>query len=196
MLQQQNFHDLPQIIAAAHELGLDQISFLTADVSTPAFNRQQLWGDARTAEIALSPNEVHQFDHIIESVIKQFAADFASSFIAEKPDKLRRLVRYYAALNGDGDFPPIQCNAPWVSTVIEADGTVRPCFFHKGWDNIHQRPLSRHSQLSPSYPFSGKSRYGHRSHLSQMCLHLILGCQNACRPIMAHPPYVASITSI
>ena len=142
VLQQQNFHDLPRIIAAAHELELDQISFLTADVSTPAFNRQQLWGDARTAEIALSPNEVQQFDHILESAIKQFAADFASGFIAEKPEKLRRLVRYYAALNGDGDFPPIQCNAPWVSTVIEADGTVRPCFFHEGWDNIHQRPLT------------------------------------------------------
>ena len=23
------------------------------------------------------------------------------------------------------------CNAPWVSAVMEADGTVRPCFFHK-----------------------------------------------------------------
>src|SRR6185312_9975980 len=23
------------------------------------------------------------------------------------------------------------CNAPWVSAVVEADGTVRPCFFHR-----------------------------------------------------------------
>jgi radical SAM protein with 4Fe4S-binding SPASM domain len=23
------------------------------------------------------------------------------------------------------------CNAPWVSVVVEAEGTVRPCFFHR-----------------------------------------------------------------
>jgi radical SAM protein with 4Fe4S-binding SPASM domain len=33
------------------------------------------------------------------------------------------------------------CNAPWVSTVIEADGEVRPCFFHKPLGNIHDQPL-------------------------------------------------------
>jgi radical SAM protein with 4Fe4S-binding SPASM domain len=40
-----------------------------------------------------------------------------------------------------GDFPENHCNAPWVSTVIEADGTVRPCFFHRPLGNIHERPL-------------------------------------------------------
>jgi radical SAM protein with 4Fe4S-binding SPASM domain len=28
-----------------------------------------------------------------------------------------------------------------VSTVIEADGTVRPCFFHEPIGNIHQQKL-------------------------------------------------------
>jgi radical SAM protein with 4Fe4S-binding SPASM domain len=23
------------------------------------------------------------------------------------------------------------CNAPWVSAVVEVDGSVRPCFFHR-----------------------------------------------------------------
>src|SRR5262249_50100824 len=53
--------------------------------------------------------------------------------IAESPEKLhRRLFLYFAALLGRGDigdFPAVECNAPWVSSVIEADGTVRPCFF-------------------------------------------------------------------
>ena len=141
VLQQQNFRDLPHIITAAHELGLDQISFLTADVSTPAFNRAQIWGDERVAEIALSPNEVEAFDTVVEQTLDEYSADFASGFVAEKPDKIRGFVRYYAALNGVGDFPPVHCNAPWVSTVIEADGTVRPCFFHAAWGNVRERPL-------------------------------------------------------
>jgi radical SAM protein with 4Fe4S-binding SPASM domain len=35
-----------------------------------------------------------------------------------------------------GDFPPVRCNAPWVSAVIEADGTVRPCYFHRPMGNV------------------------------------------------------------
>ncbi len=141
VLQRRNFADLPQIIAAAHELGLDRLSFLAADVSSEAFNRAQPWGDERVSDVALSPNEVAAFDTLLDQVVADRAADFASGFIAESPEKLRRLVRYYAALNGAGDFPPTRCNAPWVSTVIEADGTVRPCFFHHAFGNIREHAL-------------------------------------------------------
>ena len=40
-------------------------------------------------------------------------------------------------------YPYKKCNAPWVSTVIEADGTVRPCFFHPGLGNIHHESLDK-----------------------------------------------------
>jgi MoaA/NifB/PqqE/SkfB family radical SAM enzyme len=64
--------------------------------------------------------------------------DLASGYIAEPALKLRRrLYQYYAALHGQGDFFPNNCNAPWVSTVIEADGTVRPCFFQPPLGNIY-----------------------------------------------------------
>jgi len=29
-----------------------------------------------------------------------------------------------------------RCNAPWVSAVIEADGAVRPCFFHRPFGSL------------------------------------------------------------
>ena len=60
---------------------------------------------------------------------------------------LRRLPRYYAALRGDEPFPHVSCNAPWVSVVVEANGSVRPCFFHEldrqrpsGAARNHRRP--------------------------------------------------------
>jgi len=77
----------------------------------------------------------------VEDVIQRYAADFDSHFISESRAKLRRLPRYYAALNGLGELPETVCNAPWVSSVVEADGTVRPCFFHKPLGNIHVQPL-------------------------------------------------------
>ena len=142
VLQRRNFADLPNIIAAARDLSFDHISFLAADVSSEAFNRAQPWGDERVSDVALSPNEVAALEALLEQIIATHATDFASGFIAESPDKLRRLARYYAALNGAGDFPPTRCNAPWVSTVIEADGTVRPCFFHHALGNIRDQPLA------------------------------------------------------
>jgi len=141
VVQRANYADLPNVIDAARTLGLDQLSFLAADVSTEAFNRPRSWDAERVAEVALSPDEVEAFAHVLEEVIDRYEPDFESGFIAEPPEKLRRLPRYFAALNGDGDFPTTICNAPWVSTVIEADGTVRPCFFHRPLGNIHQQSL-------------------------------------------------------
>lgn len=142
VLQRRNFRDLSNIIAAAHELALDQISFLAADVSSTAFNRPQPWDGGRIADVALTAPEVADFEGVLEEVFARWREDFASGFIAESPAKLRRLVRYYAALNGAGDFAENHCNAPWVSTVVEADGTVRPCFFHGALGNIHENSLA------------------------------------------------------
>ncbi|HLT19930.1 MAG TPA: radical SAM protein [Thermomicrobiales bacterium] len=141
VIQQQNFRDLPNIIDTARETGLDRISFLSVDVSSEAFNRPEPWSDERIADVALSPNEVAEFEQIVEDTIVSHAADFASGFVAENPDKLRRLPRYFAALNGAGEFPETFCNAPWTSTVIETDGNVRPCFFHPVMGNVNDTPL-------------------------------------------------------
>jgi MoaA/NifB/PqqE/SkfB family radical SAM enzyme len=141
VIQRRNFADLPNIIDATKAVGLDSVSFLSVDVSSTAFNRPQPWGDERISDVALSPNEVRQFERIVEATIVSHAADFASGYVAENPDKLRRLPRYFDALNGQGDFPTTTCNAPWVSSVVETDGTVRPCYFHNGFGNIHEQPL-------------------------------------------------------
>lgn len=141
VIQKSNFNDFPNIVEAAKEIGLDQISFLTADVTTDAFNRAELWGEEKITEIKLSTEEVIRFKDIIESLITTHHKDFENKFIAESPDKIRRLYHYYAAYYGLSEFPEIKCNAPWVSTVIEADGSVRPCFFHHKIGNIHDDSL-------------------------------------------------------
>ncbi|CAN5820693.1 radical SAM protein [soil metagenome] len=141
VIQRQNYVDLPHIIDAAHAIGLDGISFLSVDISSTAFNRPLPWGDERVDDVALSPNETTEFERLVERTIETHARDFESGFVAESPDKLRRLPRYFAAINGEGDYPTTVCNAPWVSTVIETDGTVRPCFFHHSLGNIHEQPL-------------------------------------------------------
>ena len=142
VLQRLNHQDFPNIIDAAKDLTLDQISFLGADVSTIAFNRPQPLGDERIADIALTPNEVKIFEGILEKTIVDYASDFDQGFIAESRDKIRAIGQYYAALNGMSDFPSVRCNAPWVSAVIETNGDVQPCFFFPKIGNIFEQDLS------------------------------------------------------
>ncbi len=141
VIQRANFADWPNIVEAARAIGLDKISFLAADVTTEAFNRSDPWTEEQTANVKLKIEELPRLKTVIETLIREHAADFASGFIVESPSKIRRIYDYYAAFYGQADFPPVRCNAPWVSTVVEADGTVRPCFFHPPVGNIREISL-------------------------------------------------------
>ena len=82
------------------------------------------------------------FESLVDDLIARFSEEFATGFIAESPEKLRRLPQYYAAIAGDSPFPPVACNAPWMSVVVEGDGAVRPCFFHERIGNIRDDSLA------------------------------------------------------
>ncbi|UCG25061.1 MAG: radical SAM protein [Chloroflexota bacterium] len=142
VIQRLNFADWPNIVDAARHIGLEQISFLAADVSTDAFNRPDLWDDERIEQVNLLPEQLPHMKRVLETLIRDYAADFENGFIAESPAKLRHIHQYYAALHQQGPFPAVECNAPWVSAVVEADGTVRPCYFHRPMGNIRQAALS------------------------------------------------------
>jgi MoaA/NifB/PqqE/SkfB family radical SAM enzyme len=138
-----NFHHWPQIIDSAKEIGLDKISFLPADVSSSAFNREMPWDEDRQHEILLSKMDLVELRKVLDDLLGKYIEDFKNNFIAEQPEKIQKIYLYYAAHYGLNDFPYKKCNAPWVSTVIEADGTVRPCFFHPAYGNIKNESLDK-----------------------------------------------------
>ena len=137
-----NFRKWQDIIESAKNLALNQISFLPADVSSHAFNRALLWNEDRQQEILLSRDDVAELKTITEVLLNDFADQIKNKFIAESPLKIRKIYEYYAAWYGLNLFPYKKCNAPWVSTVIEADGSVRPCFFHQAHGNIRKNSLT------------------------------------------------------
>ena len=126
-VQRENYPHLRQTAAAAQALGLRSISYLAADLTSTAFNRPEPWSPLRQSEIALSETEVPLLEAEIEALISQWGA---SGFVREDAAKLRRIALHYKAHLGLSEAVAPRCNAPWVSAVIEADGTVRPCFFH------------------------------------------------------------------
>ena len=140
-VQKLNHTHLRATVSAARSLGLDSISFLAADISSAAFNREERWAPERQNEIALSKAEVIALEAEIELLIQTHQEDIDRSFIAESDAKLRRIgARFRERIDGTPPKAPI-CNAPWVSAVIEVDGGVRPCFFHPSIGNAHQLTL-------------------------------------------------------
>jgi MoaA/NifB/PqqE/SkfB family radical SAM enzyme len=137
-----NFRNWQAIINEATLMGIDQVSFLPADVSSHAFNRQTAWSEPKQHEILIDEKELPELQETIYHILKNNKAGFTNGFMAESPLKIQNIYQYYAAFYGLNPFPYKKCNAPWVSTVIEADGSVRPCFFHEVMGNIRDASLT------------------------------------------------------
>jgi len=133
---------LRKIIQSAKEIGLTSISFLAADLTSTAFNRPERWLPDRVNRVALMPEEVDALAVEVEQLIEKHRTDLDSGFVAENPDKLRRIVQHFRAYLGRAEQVAPRCNAPWVSAVIESSGDVRPCFFHPVLGNIHHQALT------------------------------------------------------
>ena len=128
-LQRTNYRELPGFVDLARRLGAWQLSFLAVDVANPhAFART----DDFQAGLALTQEDLPVFAALVERLIREHATDVASGFIAESPQKLRRLHDYFAAVCGCGPYPQVMCNAPEFSAVVDARGRLRPCFFIAG----------------------------------------------------------------
>lgn len=137
-----NFRSWQAIINEAKAMQLDQISFLPADVSSQAFNRATTWDTPKQDELLIGEKELPALREVITQLIADNKADFNNRFIAEAPQKIQDIYQYYAAFYGLNPFPYRKCNAPWVSAVVEADGNVRPCFFHEVIGNIRDTSLA------------------------------------------------------
>ncbi|MDE3199247.1 MAG: radical SAM protein [Acidobacteriota bacterium] len=119
-VQRLNCAHLVRTAETARGFGLKSISFLAADLHSEAFNRQDGRENAalRAEDLAILDAEIGRLERF-------------GGFVAESPEKLRRIAGHFRAHLGLSPPLPPKCNAPWVSAVVEADGAVRPCFFHR-----------------------------------------------------------------
>lgn len=140
-VQKANRNSLCETVKGAQYLRLSSISFLAADVTSQAFNRPQGWASERQQTIALDAAEVEELAAEIEALIRQHSAEISAGFVVESGEKLRRIASHFRAYLGQVPFAAPRCNAPWVSSVIESDGTVRPCFFHPPLGKLGDQPL-------------------------------------------------------
>ena len=133
-VQKANHTTLRATAADAREVGFCSISFLAVDVGSAAFDHKGPVQDG------VDLNEV-EVEALAEEIDRLVAEESGRGFVRESPGKLRAIVRRFRARLGleEPQAPP--CTAPWVSAVIETDGTLRPCFFHEAVGNAREQGL-------------------------------------------------------
>jgi MoaA/NifB/PqqE/SkfB family radical SAM enzyme len=113
-----------ETIDAARGLGCHHVSFLPLDASSGSFGARP---ELRQALVP-SREQVERFEGAVARLERE--GGFADGFVSEGPAKLLRLARHIRASRGERSFERPPCDAPWWSSVVDADGSLRPCFFH------------------------------------------------------------------
>jgi MoaA/NifB/PqqE/SkfB family radical SAM enzyme len=126
-VQSLNCGSLLATVEAARQIGFSSLSFLAVDVHSTAFNRATSLTVLRQSGLAVGIEQLPVLESQIEEIIRH---GYCGGFVVESPMKLRRVAHHFRCHWNMGKYVAPTCNAPWVSAVLEANGNVRPCFFH------------------------------------------------------------------
>ncbi len=116
-------HNAPAIeatVAAARNARFDAISFLPIDTTSDAFGGEP----QDRGRHALSTDDVFALRLAIGRLAQ---TGELGGYVVEDERKLLEMARFLGEAPGLHGAPP--CNAPEWSSVVLADGSVRPCFF-------------------------------------------------------------------
>jgi MoaA/NifB/PqqE/SkfB family radical SAM enzyme len=128
-----NLGEMARLPEAARALGFDHVSFLALDAhSVEAF------GGAPEERRALVPTAPQIADFEAALTAMEAAGAWADGFVLESPQALRRIARHLAASAGLAAFTRPRCDAPRWSSVVTADGALKPCFFHPPVDDARR----------------------------------------------------------
>lgn len=125
-IQRLNYRYVRDTAKTAHELNCRSISFLAADMASTAFNRASPLNVVGQAKLALDEEQISDLEVQFSNLLTDWSG---TGFLAEDESKFQRILRHFRAHLGLVEATAPQCNAPWVSAVLESNGTVRPCFF-------------------------------------------------------------------
>ncbi|MEL6342265.1 MAG: radical SAM protein [Myxococcota bacterium] len=136
-----NAGHLLDIAQAAQGMGMDGVSYLAADIdSQDAFGRT----NAATGR-ATPPLNTPALRQELSALVKALP----DGFVQDSPAALDRIWQKLAADQGLQEHRPPRCDAPWTSTVVGADLSLRPCFFLPARGDVRRGLASGLAQLAP-----------------------------------------------
>ena len=181
-VQRANYFEMPELVRLARRSRVREISFFPVDVGGgTAFAR----GDEVSHAAMLDKEDLPRFRDVLSRLERELATEIASGFIAESPEKLGRMLQFFAAHHGLGEPPSVRCNAPRVSIVVRANGALQPCHFIEGRPPSGPGTLARDLNDPQLMAIRGEIRRGER----QACLRCVCPSFKAPRELFRARPF-------
>src|SRR5262249_40456574 len=96
VVQRDHYASLDRTVKAAQAMGFDEMSFLAADVSSRAFNREQPWTSERASQVAIGEASLADLSAAIQRAVDEAPDLFENGFVAGGRDSLDRIHQYYS----------------------------------------------------------------------------------------------------
>ena len=98
------------------------ISFSANDLhNEEAFRRQGRLPEDGSSPLAVRRADLEDLAEQLRLLKRDCAAEFASGFISDPPERLDRIIGdYYRGINGAGPMPAPRCTAPWIDRRLTA----------------------------------------------------------------------------
>jgi len=163
-VQRGNFEEIPALLRLARSWGATHHSFLAVDAhSTASFGRR---GDFDRS-MNLRAGDLDRLARVLDETESEFDGEFARGYIVESKSEMRRLHGHFAAVVGLQDPPPVRCNAPQFSAVLETDGRIKPCFFLPASGRFDGSSLPKALNTAAGKDLRRQQRLGHRPECSR-----------------------------
>lgn len=138
LVHRNNFKYLNEIIDAGKDTGANTISFLPVDIQSDIAFGGKTRNDSLDEKLFLRPEEVKEFEEIINNILVEKEELLKNGFIIENGENLKRVFMYYKDCLHDFK---IKCSTPIHSITIDVSGNVSPCFFVDSVDNIKNKNI-------------------------------------------------------
>lgn len=131
-IQKANFRDLPDWFRLAAELGADGAALAVPDLASDAFLQAGADRTEPAGRVFLSDAEAGEFARVADRVLARYGDLLAAGFVVE--GNLPAFVDYFRRIAAsDAPVPAAprvrDCRMARTRLVVNADGSIRPCFF-------------------------------------------------------------------
>lgn len=131
-IQKSNFRDLPEWFRLAAKMGADGAALAVPDLTSDAFFAPGSDRREPAGRLLLTASEADEFERIVDRILAGHETPVRDGFIIE--GNLRAFVDFFrrSAAAGTGspeEIPARNCRMARTRLILNADGSIRPCFF-------------------------------------------------------------------
>lgn len=143
---------LPEIIRKAEEAQLEKLEFFSPLLHDNKNNNKQ----KIIKNLLLTVDQLNEFEDRFWKIMDEKYFQSCMFDLDMTRRQFERIILYFKAANGNGNFEPPHCRAPRTALFIEPNGDVRCCPFQTVWGSLWENPLRNIEESPATHEFRTK----------------------------------------